>query len=547
MGKNTETPFGDAGHKIINAPPRAARSIGALSSLGYDFNSAVADIIDNSIDAGAKNIFITLRREDEKAQFQIRDDGKGMSLEKLREAMHLGSRETYDEDKLGKFGMGLKTASLSQCRRFLVASNAAHGLAGLNGFGWDKSHVENSDQWGLVVLSRAFLSGDKRLKDIWKKPGTVVVWEELTALDKELAAYERDGNAQNKFLGILTRFNLHIRMTFHRFLDGSLGPRKKVQIYVNGTKLTPWDPFARSENHPRTFKAVHFIPEGETKKCEIRVQPYILPDQSAFSTPKAWEAARGLLPLNDAQGLYVYRRNRIIHFGGWLHIRGKNPHAAYARSAVDFPEACDHLFDVDVRKRNLRLPASIFDEIKSATAESVGAAIKLASKSVSKNAGVHRKTAYPAGKAVAKTMGRFGVTINDPNHGKVRVTNRFGSFDVPLDGVKYEELLETPVIPGKIEDGALWKVIPRKGNRVSVVLNTEHPFYLAVYDGSNSRLHKSMDAVLLAIAITQVCAGTEQNLRVFTEARSLISAFLADIAKADGFLGKGNSGPRGRR
>lgn len=533
-------------YRIIETLPRAARVFKALSNIGYDFNSAIADLIDNSIDAKAKNIHVDLARTGRHAHFSLRDDGHGMSKSKLHEAMHFGSDRDYDEESLGKFGMGLKTASLSQCRRFTVASNFTGTVSGLNAFCWDQGHIERTNKWQLFELSRDDVQRDKRFKSILRNRGTIVCWEEMVGLDRDLEAVTHEGNAQNRFLDVITNLKLHTGMTFHRFLDGSLGPRRAVKIYCNRVKISPWDPFCRKEKHPQTFRSVSFSPEegNGAAKYRIEIKPYVLPDRSKFSSEKAWNASKGLLALNDAQGLYVYRENRIIHFGGWLHMRGKNPHAAYARTAVDFSKGCDALFDVDVRKRNFRLPSSIYDKIKTVTAESVTSAIKLAGKSTPKDAGIHSKSAMPAGIAIAKTLDRYRVKIEDPADGRVKVKNHSGSFFLRREDIDDDALIDTPVIPGKVPEGGLWKVVPRANKKFAVILNMEHPFYRAVYDGSSSKLTKSVDAVILALGITKLCSFNEQSLKLCEEIRLLVSSFLADYAKAKGFVGKGNHGGR---
>ena len=529
-------------YKIIETLPRAARVIKALSNIGYDFNSAVSDLIDNSIDAHAKIIHIELIRTGRRATFSIRDDGWGMRRPELYEAMHFGSDRDYGEESLGKFGLGLKTASLSQCREVTVASNFTTSKAGLNAFCWDQERIEKAKQWHLMDFNRDDIQRDKRFKAILQKPGTIVLWEEMTGLNRDLESVVHEGNAQNRFLDVVAELKLHVGMTFHRFLDGSLGPRRTIKMYVNGAKIAPWDPFFRKEKHPKKFSRVSFLPEeGKgAAKYKIEIRQYLLPDQSGFSSDRAWKGAGGLLKMNDAQGLYVYRENRIIHFGGWLGMRGKDPHATYARTAVDFTKACDSLFDVDVRKRNFRLPPSIYDKINSVTTESVGWAKKLASKSTPRGGGVHAKSAYPAGPAIAKTLDRYRVKISNPADGKVKVMNPHGGFYLEREDIDYESLLSTPVVPGRVPEGGLWKVVPRANKKFTVILNAEHPFYKAVYDGSSSKLTKSVDAIFLALGMTQLCSFSEQNLKLFNEIRLLVSTFLADYAKAKGFVGKGN-------
>ena len=104
---------------IVERIPRARKTQKALRGLGYKFNSSVADLVDNSISANAENVKIYFFRPNGGSEFNlfILDDGHGMDAEKLGEAITYGSEQDYQKGSLGKFGMGLKTASLAHCNK----------------------------------------------------------------------------------------------------------------------------------------------------------------------------------------------------------------------------------------------------------------------------------------------------------------------------------------------------------------------------------------------------------------------------------------------
>src|SRR5687768_16355260 len=106
----------------IEVIPDARRHMRSLSDMGYDFAQAIADVVDNSIAAEATEVRIDIEFDGDESWVRIADNGAGMRPEVLKEAMRYGANREYDEDDLGKFGLGLKTASMSQCRRLTVAS-----------------------------------------------------------------------------------------------------------------------------------------------------------------------------------------------------------------------------------------------------------------------------------------------------------------------------------------------------------------------------------------------------------------------------------------
>ena len=110
--------------KTISLPPRAHTLISATRHIGYSLESAIADLIDNSIAARARNVEIDFIDTTE-SYIAILDDGFGMTDEELTSAMQYGSSDPSNnrsENDLGRYGLGLKTASMSQCKKMTVAT-----------------------------------------------------------------------------------------------------------------------------------------------------------------------------------------------------------------------------------------------------------------------------------------------------------------------------------------------------------------------------------------------------------------------------------------
>lgn len=342
--------------------PSARRLINSLRDLGYDFVQAVADIVDNSIEASASHVSIDLDFDGGNSWVRIADDGRGMKPDKLREALRFGADRDYDGDDLGKFGLGLKTASLSQCQRLSVASRWNPDRADVSAYAWDLDHIKRKDKWEIVEMTRDGLGPSLRdcLKD---GPGTVVLWHRL---DRLLGYKFPHGEAARKRLQEMCRdLELHLGMVFERFLSGKIRG-KKLKIALNGNVIAPWDPFCRNEAKTRTLHAIELPLVHEGVSGIVIVEPYVLPHQDDFSSRLAFDRASGPGSWNQQQGFYVYRANRMIQSGGWSNLRAPDEHTKLARVAVSFSPALDEAFKVNVAKMRVQMPAAIREEVKSA-------------------------------------------------------------------------------------------------------------------------------------------------------------------------------------
>lgn len=341
--------------------PSAKRLITSLRDVGYDFVTAVADLVDNSIEAGATKIDIDVIFDGEDSWVRILDNGRGMTPEKILEAMRFGSEREYGENDLGKFGLGMKTASLSQCSRLTVAS--WNGCENRNTIAlcWDLEHIERVNRWEVIRLSEDKLKPviTDALRD---NSGTVVLWERL---DRILGYKHPYGEHARKCLLTMCRdLETHLAMVFHRFLMGVEGPQ--IRITLNGNAVQPWDPFARYEQRTQQLAPIRIVLEYEGVTGEIILEPYVLPHMDDFSSPDAFKRAGGPNNWNQQQGFYIYRAGRLIQGGGWCHLRTIDEHTKLARIALRFSPALDEAFKVNVAKRRVQLPGQIQEQVKQA-------------------------------------------------------------------------------------------------------------------------------------------------------------------------------------
>lgn len=334
--------------------PSARKLMSSLRDIGYDLPSAIADLVDNSIDAGAENIDVTFGEQGADSWIRIVDDGVGMTPRQLDEAMRYGSQRTYSSSALGHFGLGLKTGSLSQCRRLTVASRR-RSKSPLAVRRWDLDLVAERDSWDLDTPPRKELPA-QLLEPLRRGTGTVVLWERL---DRVLAFRNPDGAATRRALAnMATEVADHLGMVFHRFITGEWADGDAfVNITVNGAQVTAWDPFAREEPRTRMLpRQMIELTAGDGEVATLRVQPYVLPSQSHFSSPESHQVAAGPNRWNRQQGFYVYRRDRMIQSGGWNRIRTMDEHAKLARIAIDLPPGHEELFGINVAKMSIVIP-----------------------------------------------------------------------------------------------------------------------------------------------------------------------------------------------
>ncbi|WOF16782.1 ATP-binding protein [Methanoplanus sp. FWC-SCC4] len=350
--------------------PSARRTMSAFRNFGYTFSSAVAEIVDNSIEAGANEVNININFDGSDSWITIADNGQGMGLKEITEAMRYGTERKYDSQSLGKFGMGLKTASLSQCRCLTVSSRKSLNTPYITGLCWDYDHIQKTNKWQAIKLKNTELNRKVR-KPLMKNTGTVVMWERL---DRIAELENPDGKrGEKRLLKMVEDLELHLGMVFHKYLSGEI-KRKNLKICINGEKVRPWDPFVRTEEKLDILNPIKIPVKTDKSEAHVILEPFILPKKSDFSSDAAFESASGPHKWNMQQGFYIYRSGRMIQSGGWNRIRASDEHTKYARVMIDFPPELDEMFSIDVAKMRAKIPLQIRDLVKKETEKVVGKA-----------------------------------------------------------------------------------------------------------------------------------------------------------------------------
>lgn len=336
--------------------PSAKRLIGSLRDVGYDFKHAVADLIDNSIAAGASTVAIEMRFDGRESWFRIADNGVGMNGRTITEAMRFGTERDYEAEELGKFGLGLKTASLSQCSRLTVASRIDAAVRRIEVRQWDLAHVQTTNRWEIIDVPPDERP-DQLVEPLQSEMGTVVLWELMDRVFEYKIPW--GDRARAGFLRLAEELDLHLGMVFHRFLTGVARRRKKLRITINGTVVEPWDPFARDEKATLALPGKQIEIKGDEGPGLVAYTPYILPPQDRFSSLKAFNRSAGPGKWNYQQGFYIYRANRMIQSGGWSYMRTSDEHTKLARVALEFWPDLDSAFNLNVAKARVNLPADL--------------------------------------------------------------------------------------------------------------------------------------------------------------------------------------------
>lgn len=289
--------------------PSAARLTGSLRDIGYDFPTAIADLVDNSVTAGASRINIYTQFEPHASYVLISDDGSGMDDLELIEALRFGSRRTYDQSELGRFGLGLKTGSFSQCRRLTVVTRRTPKRVAIKVRTLDLNRVTRTDRW-TVTADETTPAIERAKQLLQESPGTVVVWEDLDRVLPE--RYAESGWGRRRLASLASKTADHLAMVFHRFIEGAVHGRGEVVVAVNGDKLRPWNPFAVGEPERQVLQEEIFEIETPGGSSDVRFQGVVLPSRDRFSSMEEFERLSGPLKWNRQQGLYVYRANRLV-------------------------------------------------------------------------------------------------------------------------------------------------------------------------------------------------------------------------------------------
>ena len=515
----------------IMLPPDPARVMEGLRDTGYDFNMAVADIIDNSIAAHAKHIDILLQMDPKGEVFvYIADDGCGMDLDGLKNAMKYGSSARADKASLGKFGLGLKTASTAFCRSLSVISIGNDLIP--RKVQWDLDYITETGQWNL---RQPEIVDDEieYLKDTCGDgTGTLVVWEKI---DRLLNDYKSKTAAKNALKKVEQALRFHISMVYQRFLDVNDERAPQVSIRLNGVDVAPWDPFCRTEENTSVLYTEDLEIEmpGETEIPVLHINAVMIPRRDEFSTKEAGDAAR---VTNDMQGFYVYREQRLIHSGDWMGMFSKEPHGTLLRVELSFDHKLDNAFHVDIKKSRILLNEQIFSYIKDSVMPAPRrAADERYRKGTKKKVEEASQDAHDASnrniEEKAKSVENSQIQVVNETTGEVQVTNANGTFRHRITIHHADKPGQYRVIPvNGIDNGVLWAPTIADGKH-AVEINMGHPYYQKVYYPvlQENVLVTGMDALLWALAEAEMSTFNAETKEQFEEMRFLVSKCLRKL------------------
>ncbi len=335
-------------------PPSAASLSESMRDLGYTLATAIADIVDNSIAARATKIDIFCDLARDHPTLVIIDNGEGMSSDQLLQAMKHGSANPKEERNpmdLGRFGLGLKTSSFSQCRHLSVVSSKKTSRVGAD---WDLDLVGEEDDWIISILDESEIENLPYVEHM-PDTGTAVIWQKLDRLFEDQFGAKRDEIVNEK----LDLVEKHLALVFHRFLAGEIKGRHRISITINGHRVEPFDPFCRKN------KATRVLPEDIVRVDgrEIRIQPYILPHHSRLSTAEFYYYQDRSNFLSN-QGAYIYRNGRLMAWGDWFRLVPKGEATKLARICIDFPNVLDEKWTIDIKKSKARPPHEVRQRIR---------------------------------------------------------------------------------------------------------------------------------------------------------------------------------------
>lgn len=335
-------------YQTVEAAPEAASMIETFRAIGYSIETAIADIVDNSVSAGSKNIWLDFDWQGDITNLTILDDGHGMNGEELIQALRPGSKNPLEARlprDLGRFGLGLKTASFSQCRQLTVISRRQNYASVF--WTWDLDFVNKTGKWQLIK----YLPSDKYIVELENKlSGTLIIWNQLDRIVKGVSVDDQE--ALEKFLETMENVKRHLAMVFHRFIG-----QKKIKIFFQKREIESWDPFLLGENGLQSF------PDELLSDGKVLVKGFVLPHKSKISE-EVYKKAEGPKGWNAQQGFYIYRNERLLVSGDWLGLFRKEEHFKLARIQIDIPNSLDKDWHIDIKKSIARPPYELRNQLK---------------------------------------------------------------------------------------------------------------------------------------------------------------------------------------
>lgn len=531
--------------------PDTVRVIEGFRDTGYTFDSSIADIIDNSIGPGnAQNISVTVSLDgDSSAMVRIVDDGVGMSSERLENAMRYGAERQSNMNSLSKFGLGLKTASTQFCRRLVVLTNSLDSLEGAYAAAWDLDRVAETGTWSLeigpvdvqesLVLDEVFEELSE-LAGVSVECGTAVVWEKVDRLLKT----QSGADAKNKSLAIkrlAKGLSQHLRMVFQRFLDHKDERARNIQIFLNGEKLSPWDPFIENSGGDlvKTNTFTFDTPYGGQHAATLRA--FIIPRKDEIEDLDVWKEARVSL---DKQGIYLYRENRLIDGPSWLGTGAPETHVNNLRIELSFHAQLDPIFGVGIKKSGVHID----EQLVEALSDMLQPIRREADKRSRTGRAKKSSDGFQQKRPTEVTLGRVKPMLKVPSvtkniDGSIELNNKSGKVPVvgkdgkPSGVVNFtveDEFADMNVVRREsLENAVLWDMSLSTNDILQVELNTGHDWYQKAYIpiANNSNVSQAIEYLFYALAQAELDSTNEALQEMFEEFRVDVSRNLKKLVK----------------
>lgn len=523
---------------LINEPD-AQRLIFGLRDTGYNVRTAVADIIDNSIAAKADqvNVEIVLRNDGRKLVY-FGDNGQGMDADGIYKAMRYGAPERTNLESLGKFGLGLKTASSSVCLKFTLISRKSANQK-LEKLAWDLEHVAAQKRWEMLKEPVTEIE-QEMFDELCGAQGTLVIWENC---DRILMKDYEPGSVKEKAAinRLAESLDKHLSLVYHRFLDKTDDRERDIDISINQSKVVRWNPFypKRSEQVLSEKKQTLIVELPDGSEGSVQIRAWILPHRDEMTKEEEKTYAR---ISNRAQGFYVYREGRLIQDGSWMDVFGANePHTSLLRIEFEFGHELDDAFRIDVKKSRILFHPELEDGLRELLQPVFREAGSRYRKQNREKANTHKIDHSTANKNIAETSNanKPDVTSVDPSTQSAIISNNMGpkirlktavQSNVSPDAI-YVEAVES------ITNGELWQPALRSpgntGHVPAVLLNKHHDFYQKIYKraAANGYAVEGMDLLLWAFAVAEQNNTNEEMEPIFEDMRNEISNNLRKLLR----------------
>jgi hypothetical protein len=519
--------------------PDPSRLIYGLRDTGYDFYTAAADIIDNSIAAGAKNINVQIDLETDGRKFvYFGDDGHGLDPAGVFDALRYGAARRANLKSLGKFGLGLKTASSSICLKFALISRA-DANAPLEKLAWDLEHVQDINKWEMV-REPVTPTEQHYFNELCGEIGTLVVWSKCDRLLSK--DYEQPGGAAERraVTARVEKLREHVALVFHRYLNPADTHHTTVAITINGHLVEYWNPFypERAEqvlpDHARKLKIQ--LEDGSSHTATLNA--WILPHSKDLTKEENETKAK---ISSRAQGFYIHREGRIIHHGGWLGVfRSDDPHYSLLRVEFDFDHKLDDAFKIDVKKSRVLFDPALEEGLRKILTPFWNEADKRyrrKNKEIADNAALNHSS---SNLTIEKVSPKAAAVVEvDPKTQEVTINNNRGS------GIKLHIPINNNVNPtsiyieavDNITSGHVWEPAMRSsgddGHRIGVRINKHHDFYQKIYLRASALgdAVEGIDFLLWAFAAAEQNNSDAELANIFEDIREEIASNLRKLLK----------------